>query len=116
LAPLVWLETPKETFAHFQNVRENSSSSANAQRCKAVPGIGSGVFRDRHNGTTRRPTGTVLAVQLGEKIYVLHAFQKNPRAVSRRPIEEGGGNVFADLGLKDSDEVFCACANWLLRL
>ncbi len=41
-------------------------------------GIGSGVFEIalRHEGEAYR---TVLAVRLGEKIYVLHAFQKKSK-------------------------------------
>jgi predicted XRE-type DNA-binding protein len=76
-----------------------------------------------------------VAVQLGKKIYVLHAFQKKSRrgiATPRHEIdlisrgtqkqgslqemsdndqtriemEESSGNVFADLDLEDADELF----------
>src|SRR5206468_2160023 len=45
---------------------------------KPFKGIGSGVFEIaiRHDTDAYR---TVLAVQFGEKIYVLHAFQKRSR-------------------------------------
>jgi phage-related protein len=45
---------------------------------KPFKGVGSGVFEIalRHEGEAYR---TVLAVQLGEKIYVLHAFQKKSK-------------------------------------
>lgn len=45
---------------------------------KPFKGVGSGVFEIalRYEGDAYR---TVLAVQLGEKIYVLHAFQKKSK-------------------------------------
>lgn len=45
---------------------------------KPFKGVGTGVFEIalRHDGDAYR---TVLAVQLGEKIYVLHAFQKKSK-------------------------------------
>jgi predicted XRE-type DNA-binding protein len=75
----------------------------------------------------------VLAVQIGKRIYVLRAFQKKSKKAlrprsgmltwsrsgmrkhrswhmstkKRKPIkfEEGSGNVFADLGLKEADQL-----------
>lgn len=95
-------------------------------------GIGSGVIEIalRYASDAYR---TVGAVQLGEKIYMLHAFQKKSKkgiatpkqdvdltgSVTRKQrrgqkmkndnqpaFEEGSGNVFADLGLDDSGDLF----------
>jgi len=54
---------------------------------KPFKGIGSGVFEIaiRHDTDAYR---TVLAVQLGEKIYVLHAFQKKSRKGSETPKQD----------------------------
>lgn len=54
---------------------------------KAFKGIGSGVFEIavRYNKEAYR---TVLAVQLGEKIYVLHAFQKKSKSGISTPKED----------------------------
>jgi phage-related protein len=54
----------------------------NARGCKAVQSVGSGVFEIalRYDRNAFR---TVVAVQLGKKLYVLHAFQKK----SKRGIE-----------------------------
>jgi phage-related protein len=48
------------------------------KNAKPFKGIGSGVFEIalRHDSDAYR---TVLAVQLGDKIYVLHAFQKKSK-------------------------------------
>jgi phage-related protein len=101
---------------------------------KPFKGVGSGVFEIaiRFSNEAYR---TVLAVQLGRKIYVLHAFQKKAKSGIKTPqfdvelikqryrvgrswrnmtkrkeiktkIEEGSGNVFADLGIAAADELF----------
>lgn len=54
---------------------------------KPFKGVGSGVFEIalRHDTNAYR---TVLAVQLGEKIYVLHAFQKKAKAGIKTPQQD----------------------------
>ncbi len=54
---------------------------------KPFKGVGSGVFEIaiRFNKDAYR---TVLAVQLGEKIYVLHAFQKKSKTGTRTPQQD----------------------------
>ena len=54
---------------------------------KPFKGVGSGVFEIavRYNKKAYR---TVLAVQLGEKIYVLHAFQKKSKSGISTPKED----------------------------
>ena len=54
---------------------------------KPFKGVGSGVFEIavRYNKEAYR---TVLAVQLGEKIYVLHAFQKKSKSGISTPKED----------------------------
>jgi phage-related protein/predicted XRE-type DNA-binding protein len=102
---------------------------------KHFKGVGSGVYEivESHDTNTYR---AVYAVKLGKRVYVLHAFQKkskigitkrlNPmlnsfvnattwRLRKRRKkkmneenieIYEGSGNVFADLGLEDAEELY----------
>ena len=54
---------------------------------KPFKGIGSGVFEIaiKHNKEAYR---TVVAVQLGDKIYVLHAFQKKSKTGISTPKED----------------------------
>ena len=54
---------------------------------KPFKGVGSGVFEIavRYNKEAYR---TILAVQLGEKIYVLHAFQKKSKSGISTPKED----------------------------
>src|SRR4029077_2943354 len=54
---------------------------------KPFKGIGSGVFEiaSRYDGDAYR---TVLAVQLGRKIYVLHAFQKKSKTGIATPKQD----------------------------
>jgi len=54
---------------------------------KPFKGVGSGVFEIalRYDGEAYR---TVLAVQLGRKIYVLHAFQKKSKKGVETPKQE----------------------------
>ncbi len=51
---------------------------------KPFKGVGSGVFEivKRHNTDTYR---AVYAVKIGEKIYVLHAFQKKSKSGIKTP-------------------------------
>jgi hypothetical protein len=81
-----------------------------------------GAWCDRDRLAVRR--GSLpdrVAVKIGKKIHVLHAFQKKSKKGIETPKqrdwqkmsktnttkiehEEGSGNVFADLGLDDADE------------
>jgi phage-related protein len=59
---------------------QKGTTPENAKPCK---GVGSGVFEivTRFDKDTYR---TVYAVQIGEQIYVLHAFQKNLQRVLKQ--------------------------------
>ena len=141
LRPLVWLGDSKGNLQGFPKGAQKLLGDelqliqfgGMPKDAKPFKGVGSGVFEIalRYDAEAYR---TVLAVQLGKKIYVLHAFQKKskkgietakhdvdlikrairrsdrswPVSTKRRKstrVEVGSGNVFADLGLKDADQL-----------
>jgi phage-related protein len=78
-------ETQRRTSRHFPGVhkiigdeRQLIQFGGMPKDAKPFKGIGSGVFEIalRHDAEAYR---TVLAVQLGERVYVLHAFQKKSK-------------------------------------
>jgi phage-related protein len=83
---VAWLGDSKKVLKEFpQQVRSDIGAALFAAQCgemaehvKPFKGIGSGVFEivDRYDKGTYR---LVYAVQIGEKIYVLHVFQKKSR-------------------------------------
>ena len=83
LRPLVWMGNSKRNIQAFpEDVRKLMGDELQLIQFGGMPkdakpfrGVGSGVIEIalRHDTDAYR---SVLAVQLGEKIYVLHAFQK----------------------------------------
>jgi phage-related protein len=86
LRPLVWMGNSKRNLQAFpRGAQKIVGDELQLIQFGGIPkdvkpfkGIGSGVFEIalRYDGEAYR---TVLAVQLGEKIYVLHAFQKKSK-------------------------------------
>jgi phage-related protein len=80
---IAWLGDSKKRLKEFpQKVRSDMGAALFAAQCgemaehvKPFKGVGSGVFEiiDRNDKDTYR---LVYGVQIGEKVYVLHAFQK----------------------------------------
>ncbi len=86
MRPLVWLGTSLRNLRAFPDEAKKIIGDelqliqfgAMPKDAKPFKGVGSGVFEIavRHDGEAYR---TVLAVQLGRNIYVLHAFQKKSK-------------------------------------
>ncbi len=86
LRPLVWLGTSLRNLRAFPDEAKKIIGDelqliqfgGMPKDAKPFKGVGSGVFEIalRHDGEAYR---TVLAVQLGRNIYVLHAFQKKSK-------------------------------------
>jgi phage-related protein len=86
LRPLVWMGSSKKNIQAFPKGAQKLIGDelqliqfgGMPKDAKPFKGIGSGVFEIavRYDGDAYR---TVLAVQLGTKIYVLHAFQKKSK-------------------------------------
>ena len=66
---------PKEVKADIGAALYDVQKGATPPRAKPLKGVGHGVFEivTRFDANTYR---TVYAVQIGERVYVLHAFQK----------------------------------------
>ena len=86
LRPLVWMGNAKRNLQAFPKDAQKIIGDelqliqfgGMPKDAKPFKGVGSGVFEIalRYEAEAYR---TVLAVQLGEKIYVLHAFQKKSK-------------------------------------
>lgn len=86
LRPLVWMGNAKRSLQAFPKGAQKLIGDelqliqfgGMPRDAKPFKGVGSGVFEIalRFEGDAYR---TVLAVQLGERIYVLHAFQKKSK-------------------------------------
>src|SRR5260221_7764397 len=86
IRPLVWMGTASRNIQAFPAEAQKLMGDelqliqfgGMPKDAKPFKGIGSGVFEIalRHDTDAYR---TVLAVQLGEKIYILHAFQKKSK-------------------------------------
>jgi phage-related protein len=86
LRPLVWLGNSRKNIQAFPvDVQKDMGDEIQLIQFGGMPkdakpfkGVGSGVFEIalRHATNAYR---AVMAVQLGDKIYVLHAFQKKSR-------------------------------------
>jgi phage-related protein len=86
LRPLVWMGNAKRNLQAFPKGAQKLIGDelqliqfgGMPRDAKPFKGVGSGVFEIalRFEGDAYR---TVLAVQLGERIYVLHAFQKKSK-------------------------------------
>jgi len=97
MRPLVWLGNSKKNIQVFPNGAQKligdelqlMQFGGMPKDAKPFKGIGSGVIEIalRYEADAYR---TVLAVQLGKKIYVLHAFQKKSRkgiATSKQDVD-----------------------------
>jgi phage-related protein len=92
LRPLVWLGDSRKVAREFpQRIRKLVGDELQLIQFGGMPkdakplrGVGSGVIElaVRFNKEAYR---TVLAVQLGSKIYVLHAFQKKSKSGIKTP-------------------------------
>jgi phage-related protein len=92
IKPVVWLGNSKKNLKEFpEKVRGDMGSALFAAQCsemakhvKPFKGVGSGVFEiaNRYNADAYR---LVYAVQIGEKLYVLHAFQKKSKSGIETP-------------------------------
>lgn len=89
LRPLVWLGNSKKNIQAFPvDVQKDMGDEIQLIQFGGMPkdakpfkGVGSGVFEIALRSNTNAYRA-VMAVQLGEKIYVLHAFQKkSPKGV-----------------------------------
>ena len=86
LRPLVWIGNAKRNLQAFPKGAQKIIGDelqliqfgGMPKDAKPFKGVGSGVFEIalRYDGDAYR---TVLAVQLGAKVYVLHAFQKKSK-------------------------------------
>ncbi len=84
--PVVWLGNSRRNMTDFpKQVRIDMGAALFAAQCgemaahvKPFKGVGSGVFEiaERYDKEAYR---LVYAVQIGESIYVLHAFQKKAK-------------------------------------
>jgi phage-related protein len=93
--PLVWLGNSKRNIQGFpQGAQKIIGDELQLIQFGGMPkdakpfkGVGSGVIEIalRYEGDAYR---TVVAVQLGEKIYVLHAFQKKSKKGSTTPKQD----------------------------
>jgi phage-related protein len=89
--PLDWVGSSKRDFLQFPEAVKDELGNAlgiaqfggKHPAAKPWKGQGSGVYElvERYDGDTHR---AVYTVQFREIVYVLHAFQKNRRQVSRR--------------------------------
>jgi phage-related protein len=89
LRPLVWLGNSRKNIQAFPvDVQKDMGDEIQLIQFGGMPkdakpfkGVGSGVFEIALRSNTNAYRA-VMAVQLGEKIYVLHAFQKkSPKGV-----------------------------------
>jgi phage-related protein len=95
LRPLVWLRNSKRNLQAFPKGAQKIIGyelqliqfGEMPKDAKPFKGVGSGVFEIalRHETDAYR---TVLAVQLGKKIYILHAFQKKSKIGIETPKHE----------------------------
>ena len=95
LRPLVWMGNAKRNLQAFPKGAQKIIGDElqliqfgwMPKDVKPFKGVGSGVFEIalRYDGEAYR---TVLAVQLGKKIYVLHAFQKKSGRGRATPKQE----------------------------
>lgn len=95
LRPLVWMGNSKRNIQDFPEGAKKLIGDelqliqfgGMPKDAKPFKGVGSGVFEIaiRFNKDAYR---TVVAVQLGEKIYVLHAFQKKSKTGVKTPQQD----------------------------
>ncbi|MEI2577772.1 type II toxin-antitoxin system RelE/ParE family toxin [Scytonema sp. PRP1] len=92
LRPLVWMGDSRKNIREFpENVRASVGYALQLVQAGETPmdakpfkGVGSGVYEivKRYDTDTYR---AVYAVKIGEKVYVLHAFQKKSKRGIKTP-------------------------------
>lgn len=92
LRDVVWMGDSRKRLKEFPNETQRSMGGAlmlaqfggTADNVKPFKGVGSGVFEivESHQKNAYR---MIYAVQIGEKIYVLHAFQKKSKTGIKTP-------------------------------
>jgi len=92
LRDVVWMGDSKKRLKEFPNETQRSMGGAlmlaqfggTADNVKPFKGVGSGVFEivESHQKNAYR---MIYAVQISEKIYVLHAFQKKSKTGIKTP-------------------------------
>lgn len=95
LRPVVWLGNSKKSLRAFPEGAQKLLGDelqliqfgGMPKDAKPFKGIGSGVFEIalKYDADAYR---TVLAVQLGKKIYILHAFQKKSKSGIKTPQQD----------------------------
>ncbi len=95
LREVIWVGDSKERLKEFpQSVQKDigdalfiAQAGSTSPETKPFKGIGSGVFEIRadHRRDTYR---TVYAVKIGERVYVLHCFQKKSKSGIKTPTKE----------------------------
>ena len=93
--PISWINAARKSFDAFPVVAQMAFFSAlhiaadggKAESAKPMSGLGSGVFEIalRYGGNAFR---VVYAVQIGEKLWVVHAFQKKSTQGIKTPKHE----------------------------
>jgi phage-related protein len=97
IRPVVWLGDSKDNLKEFpKKVRSDMGAALFAAQCgemaehvKPFKGVGNGVLEivDRYKKDAYR---LVYAVRIGDKIYVLHVFQKKSRKGIATPQQDIG--------------------------
>lgn len=92
LRDVIWMGDSKKRIKEFPKETQRSMGGAlmlaqfggTADNVKPFKGVGSGVFEivESHHKNAYR---MIYAVQIGEKIYVLHAFQKKSKTGIKTP-------------------------------
>ena len=85
--PVIWLGNSRKNLQEFpKKVRSDMGAALFAAQCgetathvKPFKGVGSGIFEiaERYSKDAYR---LIYAVQIGEKLYVLHVFQKKSKS------------------------------------
>ena len=93
--PLSWIGAARKEFAKFPDEAQSiclaaltiAAEGGKADIAKPMKGLGSGVFEIAlpHRGNAFR---VVYAVQLGDDIWVVHAFQKKSTQGIKTPLRE----------------------------
>jgi phage-related protein len=95
IRPVIWLGNSRKNMREFpKKIRSDMGAAlfgaqcgAMAEHVKPFKGMGGGVFEivDRYNKNAYR---LVYGVQIGDNIYVLHAFQKKSKSGIATPQQD----------------------------
>lgn len=93
--PVSWIKTARKDFERFPNGTKQqvldaltlAAEGRKADSAKSMKGLGSGVFEIalQYKSNAWR---VVYAVQIGEDIWVIHAFQKKSKTGIKTPKQE----------------------------